>query len=343
MPTSKNARPEIPSKGREEIDLADWEEEALETAWKKLEKKPTKNEWISVEDQWTGTAKAFNAFCPTGTGGGVDPTCSPGRASTESASEPKDTEEKFKVGGKWTAERVRVVHEPALAKMFEGVKKAEGPPVLYMTGGGYGSGKSTLLDKFPGTVGFPSGDKAGRADPDALKKDIPEYVQKASGKNPDKNAASYVHEESAHLSKEGVSRGLKGGYDMIYDTSGDTAPDKLHGKVQEFRKLGATRVEANYAFPGSIKEAQRRADSRAAKGEGGLRRFVPPAVLSANHAEVARCWLRAAERKTFDKLGLWSTAGEFGKPPSLIAMAVGGKIEVVDKKLFDEFKKIGGM
>lgn len=278
-----------------------------------------------------------------------------------------DTMGKYYQNGKWDANRVATVHEPMMRIMQEGVPTADGKPTLYMTGGGYGSGKSTLLDKFPGVVGFPTvakGDalagafraatdptmsatqagpfqngEAVRADPDALKSGIPEYQKLAGGDPPDPSAATYVHEESSELAKDAVKEGLGSGKDVVYDTSADTNPDKLASKVDGFRQAGAGRVICNYAFSGSIEESQARADARAA-ASGGLRRFVDPGVLAANAHEVANCWFSSAERGTFDSLGLWSTAGKFGDPPTQIAHAEGGQITVVDPVMFAKFQAL---
>jgi hypothetical protein len=125
----------------------------------------------------------------------------------------------------------------------------------------------------------------------------------------------------------------------VYDSSGDTGIEKLHGKVQDFRKAGAQRVVANYAFPGSIEEAISRADSRgkaqAAKGE--TPRFVPHALLRENHHDVSSTWQAAAKRGTFDELNLYSTAGKLGSKPELIASAKSGKITVHKQDEFDRF------
>ncbi len=272
-----------------------------------------------------------------------------------------DTMGKYFHDGKWDPARYDAVHKPMLDKMLAGVpptSNPDGKPTLYMTGGGYGSGKSTLLDRFPGVVGFPtdlakSSDQAAafytgqelrngtavRSDPDAIKNGIPEYRVLANPANPDPGAATYVHEESSEVAKEAVKAGLAAGKDVVYDTSADTDPDKLAGKVAGFRAQGAGQVVCNYAFSGSIAESQARADARAA-GSGGLRRYVPPDVLIANAHEVANCWFTSAERGTFDHLGLWSTAGPFGSPPSLIAHAEGGQITVVDQQMFDAFKAL---
>lgn len=256
--------------------------------------------------------------------------------SEQTTPEPEnDTQARYTRDGKYIPERVQSVHEPVLRKMAEGVPQAEGSPTLYMTGGGMGSGKSVILDRYSDVVGFPEHGGAVRSDPDAIKKSIPEYNDLVS--RGDKNAAGLVHEESADISKEGVVRGLRGGKNVVYDTSGDSNPDKLHDKVTGFRKKGAARVEANYAFPGSVEEAQRRADARGLK----TGRFVPPTLMRANHAEVSRCWVAAARRGTFDSLKLWSTAGPHDQPPTLIASAQKGNIITYDREMFARFKALG--
>jgi len=274
-----------------------------------------------------------------------------------------DTMSKYHAGIAWDPGRVESVHTPIISKTAAGVPPATGKQTLYMTGGGYGSGKSTLLDRFPNVVGMPTvakgdelanayrglgpapGGAAVRSDPDAIKAGIPEYQQMASGETPDKNAATYVHEESSDIAKTIVASALASGKDVVYDTSADTNPDKLSAKVQGFRDTAAAtgnpnlQVNAAYAWPGSVDEAQARADARAANSEG-LRRYVDPAVLSENHSLVATCWLSSAARGTFDNLSLWSTAGAFGSPPTLVASAAGGVTTVHDPESFARFTAI---
>jgi hypothetical protein len=249
---------------------------------------------------------------------------------------PNETITKFmRPDGTWDPARVAEVHQPALARLTDGVKVVDGAPTVYMTGGGYGSGKSSIASS--PVVGFPQGKDAVHVDPDALKADIPEYRATA---NTDPMAATNAHEESSYLAKQGVALGLAGNHDVVYDTSGDTDPDRLAAKIAGFRALGAGRVEGDYAFPGTVEEAQARADARAANSDG-LRRYVPPDLLSANHAEVSRVWQAAADRGTYDTLRLWSTAGPLGSQPSLIAEAAGGKTTVHDPVQFAAFKAIG--
>jgi hypothetical protein len=155
-------------------------------------------------------------------------------------------------------------------------------------------------------------------------------------------AATYVHEESSAISKQGVSMGLKSGYDILYDTSGDTDPDHLAEKVAGFRSQGAGKVFGDYAFCGSIEEAQARSDARAEQSDG-LRRYVPSDVLEANHREVAQCWYASAKSGTFDGLRLWDTSGPMGSTPTLIASAEGGNITVSDQTQYDKFMAIGGI
>lgn len=254
-------------------------------------------------------------------------------SSPMSSSSLDDTQHKYQhADGTWDKDRVKNVHEPILQAMFNGVPKAEGPMTVYMTGGGYGSGKSTLLNTFPQLVGFPPPGTAVRSDPDAIKSRIPEYANRT-----DPGIASKVHEESSYLSKQAVARAILNNNNVVYDTSGDTREDLLEKKVAYMRKLGAGRIEANYAYPGSVEEGQRRADARAKNSDGG-RRKVPPALLEANHAQVAKCWLHMAEKGAFDKLTLWSTSGPMGSPPTMIAEATGGKITVHNEAEFAHFK-----
>lgn len=251
------------------------------------------------------------------------------------------TEDKYKVDGKWDPERVAAVHDPILKGLTEGVQKSAFP-TLYMTGGGYGSGKSSMLES--GQTGFPAGgeaaDKAGVAreavivDPDAMKGAIPEFVAGAARGDP--MAATQAHEESSYLAKEGVRESLAAGYNVVYDTSGDSGGALLAEKVASFREAGATRVEASYATPGSIEEAVNRTDARAERSEGS-RRYVPHSLVEANHINVAQSWVYSAEHATFDKLSLYSTAGPMGSTPPLIASAENGVITVHDQAAFDAF------
>lgn len=74
MPTEKNEDNELV----EEIDLNEEEEHALDRAWEKLKKESTD----ATDQKPFGITE--NVFCPTGEGGGVDPTCSKLSAKIES-------------------------------------------------------------------------------------------------------------------------------------------------------------------------------------------------------------------------------------------------------------------
>ena len=239
--------------------------------------------------------------------------------------------------GTWAPERLPI-HGKVFKSFREKVTNQETKGVLYMTGGGFGSGKSTLLDMFPEHVGFPTKDKAAVADPDAAKQFLPEMAERVELY--DKGAASYVHEESSLLAKQAVSEELTKGNSVIYDTSGDSDPNKLHGKTQGYRKEGATKVVSHYATPLSFDEAMRRVKAREAKAKG-VRRELSRVQVETNHREVTRCWLASAKNKTFDELGLWSTAGEFGSPPKKIAEAKDGETTILDEEAFKMFVKMG--
>jgi|BarGraIncu00421A_1022006.scaffolds.fasta_scaffold04785_7 hypothetical protein len=250
------------------------------------------------------------------------------------------TEERFKRSdGTWDPARVTAVHEPILRSFGQDVTKAaDGSRVVYMTGGGFGSGKSTLLDNFAALVGFPPREDAPRCDPDAAKQLIPEMAELVS--RGDRGAATKVHEESSHLAREGVARALSQGRSVVYDTSGDTSPVKLAEKVRDFRRRGATRVIAHYAFPGSIPEAWKRVQARQNHSQG-IRRVLTRPQVEVNHREVSRCWQEAAAKGIFDDLALWSTAGPLGGAPTLIARVVDGHIRVLDQTAYDAFVRMG--
>jgi hypothetical protein len=172
-----------------------------------------------------------------------------------SSVQSKDTSVRYRtLDGGWDKQREQDVHLPLLAKIAHGVPPVE-TPTLFMTGGGYGSGKSVVVEHT-----FPKANEAVHVDPDGLKKGIPEFHDLAA--KGDAGAATAVHEESSHVAKRAVKENLESDRHVVYDSSGDTGIEKLHGKVQDFRKAGAQRVVANYAFPGSIEEAISRADSR---------------------------------------------------------------------------------
>jgi len=304
-----------------EDDVQTWEQFFEERGWAS-----TPSPFDDTSQQfWAGNVqKGTKGFLSTSSGPGGGPS--------------HDTLHRYSPdgGATWSADRVSSVHNPILESIAaQPADISPTGPTLFMTGGGYGSGKSTLLDNFPEVVGFPSKGHATRVDPDKMKESIPEFFAR-TGKG-DKTAASYVHEESSYLSKRGVAQALLSGKDTVYDTSGDSGAESLARKVQQFReKYGAVRVVGNYATPGSWAEAIRRVDGRAARA-GAARRDIPHPAIVANHINVARTWLGSAKRGTFDELNLWSTAGKFGSPPTLIARAVGGKIHVFDPVAFDGF------
>lgn len=284
-----------------------------------------------------GSGNFDHAGRPGERGGSTSSSSSVGSGyETEVKGYRKSTEELYKVNGIWDPERVKTVHEPVLKSFTEGVTKTIGPRTVYMTGGGYGSGKSSLL-KDP-QVRFPKKGLAVHVDPDEAKKLIPEF-QKFSATDP--LTSTLVHEESSYLAKLGVKSAIKEGYDVTYDTSGDTSLKSISSKVLDFRQDGAAEVVIDYAFPGSVEEAVKRADERAANMVG-MKRYIPHDLLRANHREVARTFIDTANSGIFDRQRLWSTVGKFGDPLSLIAEVNSGELKIHDEVLWNKFKKIGG-
>lgn len=258
----------------------------------------------------------------------------------------KDTEEAYLKNGKWAPER-QELHEKYIKDTFEAKKEEKDEngktklvplghevpkvdePTVYMTGGGPASGKTTGL-LHNEKAGIPDKSKAAHINADEAKEFLPEY--KAGQRAKDKNAASFVHEESSYVAKKGVVDALKAGHHVVFDSTGDSGIDSLEKKVAQMRAQGAKKVVANYATL-NVDEAIRRSDARAEKSG----RFVPHEYLRANHRDVAKTVQGAIERGTFDNLDVWDTNG---RDPVHVASYVKGEgLTIHDKDAWEAFQK----
>lgn len=285
--------------------------------------------------------KVVNVFCPTGEGGGVDPTCSPGglagtasvrgtagsgSAFVHEAANPAgvNTEAAYKTARGYTSERVKL-HDAYIAEHLEG-KTPVDRPTAYVMGGGPAVGKSTAVAQ--GGIVIP--DNTVRIDPDEAKGSLPEYQNMVRENNPE--AATFVHEESSHVAKRLQSEASKGGYNTLLDGTGDGGYDAMASKVAKMREAGQ-RVVAHYVTV-DTDTAVRRSEERAQK----TGRYVPEAVVRATHSAVSKVVARAIENKLFDELTLWDTNG--GKSVKVVE-ARGNKLRVHDQELWARFLRKG--
>lgn len=277
--------------------------------------------------------EASKVFCPTGPGGGVDPTCSLGSAhgyehTQNFKGKPAydngvDTEGQYRhADGTWTKER-QELHDAILKQIMQGVSPVD-KPVVYFTGGGSASGKSTALKA--GLVGAPK-ENVVHIDADRIKEQLPEYKRLLEEKS--KVAAAFVHEESAYLSRQAIKLAGAQPRNVVYDSVGDSGIEKLSAKVAELRKAGAS-VNATYTT-NDVSLALKLAEDRYQK----TGRYVSAPVLRENHVQVTRTVQDALARGLFDDFKLVDT--NIKDTPRIVATAKGSDLTIVDQSLWDSF------
>lgn len=249
----------------------------------------------------------------------------PASAYTPSRPEGLDTKERFRTpGGDYTPER-RQLHDAIIDRFLEGKTPVANPEAVVL-GGGPASGKSTLER----AEGLSSGNKV-LINADEIKELLPEYRE---GKG-DPTIAGFVHEESSDISKELTRVAAEKGYNIVLDGTGDSAVEKLGGKVAVMRAAGHTVVAKYVSLPTdmAVKLAHERGMKLAAAGKVG--RFVPESYLRETHAAVSRTFAAALQQGLFDRADLYDTTihGNMRK----VVSAVGKDITVHDKELWRTF------
>lgn len=274
---------------------------------------------VGIAPKTVGT----NQFCPTGPGGGVDPTCGKdgAGAGAGAGAAPKATAssmEKHQEGGKWKPERL-ALHTKIADKFFKGKTEVE-HPTAYIMGGGPAAGKSTMvakLDVDPNHVAVA---------PDDILPDLPEYREMHAAK--DRNAGAFCHKESSDIGNQICERAIAGKYNIVIDGTGDGSVDSLVEHANNLRRNGR-KVVANYVTV-DVETAVSRNESRA-KVTG---RYVPEAAVRAIHQAVASIVPEAIKRGAFDDFTMWNNDG---KHPVKIASAKGKQLTVHDEKLWRQF------
>lgn len=239
----------------------------------------------------------------------------------------KITEDIFTVNGEYTPER-KALHERIINDYLSS-GKAESDTV-YMLGGAPANGKSTVVDS--GLLPHPKGGLV--IDPDKIKGMIPEYKTMLDSGNKDiiKAAANFVHEESSLIGKEIQKRALQNNYGTIIDGVNDGSFDKVVKKIANIREMSGKPVRADYVSLDSdlsMKLAMMRAEKTG--------REVPLSYIKDMNKEISKLVPRLIENNTFDELYLWDT--NINGEPRLILRQIGGKLEIVDKTLYDRFLK----
>jgi predicted ABC-type ATPase len=195
--------------------------------------------------------------------------------------------------GTWGVDPTReLLHQQIVNRMLETAHRQDGPLTMYMTGGGPAAGKSSAL-------GPSLPDDAVRIDPDYIKTQLPEWDVLTAAH--DKNAGTYLHEESSLIRKRLEAAAIAGNYNVVLDTTGDSSVDKLASNLQKYRDAGYS-VKAYYATVNPDVAMERNLERFQKTG-----RLVPETVLRTAYADVSHTFPNAVERGLYDEYHLYST------------------------------------
>lgn len=235
-----------------------------------------------------------------------------------------DTQQRFKVGNRYTPER-QALHEAIVAKHLEGTTPVEHPVATFL-GGGMASGKSTILEQEK--IG---GENTVQIDADKIREDLPEYRET---KMSDPMAATFVHEEASDITKLLMRRAADTKRNMLIDGGGDSSVEKLAQKANALRSAGHEVHGTYVSLPTDI--AMQNMLRRAAI----TNRYVPETVLRTMHRQVSRVFPAAVQAGVFDTVQLFDTElFENGRAQPRLVMRgrKTGEIEVVNTELWQKF------
>lgn len=228
----------------------------------------------------------------------------------------------FELKALFTEEREEL-HETILDKIINSRSFSRNKSV-YILGGAPANGKSTFLQsKF---CSYPV--DALKIDPDEIKKMLPEYNFMVAAK--EALAANIVHEESSVIAKKIRKEAMRDGIDIILDGVADDSLQKRKEEYANFKKNGYF-VKMDYVSLDtklSLQLAKLRAEQTG--------REVPQSFVKEMNAIISRLVPELIENPCFDELSLWDTNEE--KNPRLILQHKNGKLKVIDKVLYENFK-----
>ena len=187
---------------------------------------------------------------------------------------------------------------------------------VFVLGGGGGAGKSSSPK---GTI--PSDGKKGTpkeavlVNSDETKERLSSYsaLQNSTAKD-QKDAASFVHEESSMIAAMTTTAAIQTKRDVILDGTFDNGAPKSLAKLDLMRGLGAEKITGLF-FSCDTDTAQARAQKRYkdAKARGDQARFVPAAPLRKAHVSVSKNFPEYVASGKFDSITLTDTNGKQGE------------------------------
>lgn len=237
-----------------------------------------------------------------------------------------------RIGGKmkdvYTAARAKSHNRYVNAEM-KGHAQQDKPEALF-TSGGAASGKSFITEKrAPKDAVRIDADRAKSGEGVKGYAGLPEYRGLQRSGDGEK-AASYVHEESSHMSNILRQTAMARGRNMVVDSVGNSDPTKFVQKISEAQAAGyKVRVEHMHL---NIAEARSRAHTRSID----TGRDVPHSALTSGHLGSAHAMLLVAMMPDVE-ITIWSSEG---KGKTLVARGMGGPEGVFGLEVYnkDEFK-----
>lgn len=244
---------------------------------------------------------------------------------------PLNTAEHYKdEHGHYSADR-QVLHDRIISQFLslgEPVPLTHKPVALFMLGV-TASGKSTARAHLPDNPFAESGLGAVEVDPDAIKVLLPEY--QASLRASAKDSAWITHAESSEIAAEIGRRAVADRRNVIYDGTGKSLK-KMQAKIDNVKSSG---YAVTALMPHiSTAECKRRADARAER----TGRYVPHSIIDQCGETVPGNFIKLST--SFDSFSLFDNSGKVPPGPKLIMRKPPDPPDVVDKKLYDAFRKL---
>jgi predicted ABC-type ATPase len=240
----------------------------------------------------------------------------------------EDFRRNYLQNGEYVPERA-AYHNGIRAKFLEHAQLPQDgePPMALFMAGGSGAGKSSILGKQVDGLwqdslieGVP--DHSVYVNPDDIKEMLPE-AQVLRDRD-DMRWAALAHEESSDIAARLRKDAEQVGFPMVIDGTGDAAPGKFLGKIQDAEKAGYRTKVVFVDIP--TEEAIRRAEERAAR----TKRKVSREAIRDIHRNVTQRHLEW--RDEVDNWEVWANDDEADGGRRLIARRInGGKIEYIDE------------
>lgn len=232
---------------------------------------------------------------------------------------------------------------------------APGELTVYVKGGGAASGKSTPSPDITTPKADPlKGDyEAVLVNPDEVKTIMPEYQRLVGSESSRmasavddalpgghkndtwKDAANFVHEESAMIAQLITGVAIASGKNVVIDGVANNGLAKQLRKLDSYREAGANKVIGVF-YSTSIDNALQRATSRAMK----VGREVKTDTLISNHKGVSRNFPEYVKSGKFDAISAYDTNSQDanGRPRAIkMFESVGGKSSIIEPALYQDF------